>query len=163
VWKYLWSWALRRHPNKKVKWVRDKYFKNLDGDKWTFACFVEGRRKEAKLVKLYNIGKTPVIRHVKVKGDASPDNPELAKYWEERHNKSGKILWKKGSKYYLIGQAQNWKCPMCSEPLYGDEEIETHHIVPVAEGGSNDNRNLQHLHRACHKQVHSKSKRTRSK
>ena len=57
----------------------------------------------------------------------------------------------------------NWKCPVCNEPLYGDEKLETHHIVPVASGGSDDHRNLQHLHKACHKQVHSKSKRNRSK
>jgi 5-methylcytosine-specific restriction endonuclease McrA len=36
--------------------------------------------------------------------------------------------------------------------------IETHHIVPVAEGGLDDIENLMHLHKACHKQVHSKTK-----
>ncbi|MBD2431388.1 HNH endonuclease [Fischerella muscicola CCMEE 5323] len=36
--------------------------------------------------------------------------------------------------------------------------METHHIVPVAQGGSDDTENLQHLHAPCHKQVHSKSK-----
>ncbi|NES18996.1 MAG: HNH endonuclease [Symploca sp. SIO3E6] len=31
----------------------------------------------------------------------------------------------------------------------------THHIVPVAKGGTDDPENLIHLHKACHKQVHS--------
>jgi RNA-directed DNA polymerase len=38
------------------------------------------------------------------------------------------------------------------------EAIETHHIVPVKNGGSDDIENLIHLHSACHKQVHSQSK-----
>ncbi|WP_155967327.1 HNH endonuclease [Kamptonema formosum] len=35
--------------------------------------------------------------------------------------------------------------------------------LPVAEGGRHDTDSLQHLHKACHKQIHSKSKRNRSK
>jgi RNA-directed DNA polymerase len=163
VWQYLWNWALRRHPGRSKKWIKDKYFRRMNGNKWTFACSVKGRRGEAKTLELYNIAKTKIKRHVKVRGDASPDNPELSKYWEERHQKAGKTIWEKDSKYYLIGKHQNWNCPVCCEPLYGDEEIETHHIVPVAEGGSDDHQNLHHLHVACHKQVHSKSKQNRSK
>ncbi|NEO55838.1 MAG: HNH endonuclease [Okeania sp. SIO3B5] len=46
---------------------------------------------------------------------------------------------------------------MCGDHLFNGELIETHHIVPVAEGGSDDPENLMHLHKACHKQVHSKT------
>ncbi|NJM58991.1 MAG: HNH endonuclease [Oscillatoriales cyanobacterium RU_3_3] len=41
--------------------------------------------------------------------------------------------------------------------------METHHLVPVAEGGTDDAENLQHLHIACHKQVHKIQVRTRLK
>jgi RNA-directed DNA polymerase len=68
------------------------------------------------------------------------------------------MYWAKGSKYELIAKKQNWKCPVCREHLFNGEEIETHHIVPVAEGGTDDKENLQHLHKACHKQAHTKSK-----
>ncbi|MGK7958333.1 MAG: HNH endonuclease [Crocosphaera sp.] len=57
----------------------------------------------------------------------------------------------------------SWKCPLCGEALLNGEEIDTHHIVPVAQGGLYDINNLQHLHKPCHKQVHSKSKITRLK
>ncbi|MCU0515817.1 MAG: HNH endonuclease [Oscillatoria sp. Prado101] len=33
----------------------------------------------------------------------------------------------------------------------------------MAQGGLNDISNLQHLHKPCHKQVHSKTKQNRSK
>ena len=151
-----------RHPNKNTKWVQKRYFQTLNGNKWSFACKGERRGKEA-LLALYHIGSTPIERHIKVKGEASPDDPSLREYWEKRHQKAGKSYWEKNSRNYKIAQSQSWKCPICGEPLFNGEEIETHHIVPVAEGGRNDTDNLQHLHKACHKQVHSKSKRNRSK
>lgn len=156
VWQYLWRWCKRRHPNKNTKWVRKRYFHTIKGNKWTFACISDQRGKE-KTINLYPIAYTSIERHIKVKGSASPDDPLLREYWEKRHQKLGKTYWEKNSKYYLVAQAQNWKCPICGEPLLNGEEIETHHILPVAQGGLDDVDNLQHLHRACHKQVHSKT------
>jgi RNA-directed DNA polymerase len=158
VWQYLWRWAKRRHPNKNTKWVRKRYFKTIKGNKWTFACTISDRRGKEKDLILYPIAYTPIERHIKVKGEASPDDSALKEYWEKRHQKFGKSYWEKNSRNYNIAQTQNWKCPICGEPLLNGEEIETHHIVPVAQGGLDDISNLQHLHIACHKQVHSKSK-----
>jgi 5-methylcytosine-specific restriction endonuclease McrA len=45
-----------------------------------------------------------------------------------------------------------------SQYFFNGEQIETHHIVPVAKGGLNDIENLMHLHTPCHKQVHTKTK-----
>jgi len=109
-------------------------------------------------LSLYPIAYTPIERHIKVKGEASPDDHSLKEYWEKRYQKSGKSHWAKGSNNYLIALNQTWKCPICGEALLNGEEIETHHIVPVAQGGLDHVNNLQHLHIACHKQVHSKSK-----
>jgi len=110
------------------------------------------------MLTLYPIAKTPIERHIKVKGNASPDDPSLKEYWEKRHQKNGKSYWEKGTKYYEVAKIQNWKCPICGEPLLNGEKIETHHILPVAKGGLDDVDNLQHLHSSCHKQVHSKPK-----
>lgn len=158
IWQYLWRWAKRRHPNKNTKWVRKRYFKTIKGNKWMFACTISDRRGREKELVLYPIAYTPIERHIKVKGEASPDDPSLKEYWEKRHQKFGKSYWEKNSRNYKIAQTQNWKCPICGEPLFNGEEIDTHHIVPVAQGGLDDTNNLQHLHSSCHKQVHSKSK-----
>jgi RNA-directed DNA polymerase len=158
IWQYLWRWAKRRHPNKNTKWVRKRYFKTIKGNKWTFACTISDRRGIEKELVLYPIAYTPIERHIKVKGEASPDDSSLNDYWEKRYQKFGKSYWEKNSRNYKIAQTQNWKCPICDEPLFNGEEINTHHIVPVAQGGLDDTSNLQHLHVACHKQVHSKSK-----
>ena len=158
VHKYLWYWASRRHPNQSKKWVQNRYYGRYQGDKWTFMCQGTGRKGEEKLYILYNISSTPIIRHIKVKGQSSPDDPSLQDYWQKRHLKFGKIYWAKGSKYEQIAKQQKWKCPICGDSLFNGEKMETHHIKPVNKGGSNDKENLIHLHSACHKQVHSKSK-----
>ncbi|NJQ97017.1 MAG: group II intron reverse transcriptase/maturase [Hydrococcus sp. CSU_1_8] len=155
VWQYLWRWAKRNHPNKNKRWIKDRYFKTINGNQWTFACTTTNRKKDKELI-LYSIAKTPIERHIKVKGDASPDNPTLKEYWQKRHQKYGMRYWERNTRNYKIAQNQNWICPVCGEPLFNGEEIETHHIVPVAEGGLDDLENLQHLHKACHKQEHSR-------
>jgi RNA-directed DNA polymerase len=94
------------------------------------------------------------VRHIKVKGDASPDDPSLKEYWDKRQQKLGKTHFDKNTKLFTIAENQGWKCPECGEPLFNGEEIETPHIAVVAEGGMDDTENLQHLHKACHKQVH---------
>jgi RNA-directed DNA polymerase len=161
VWQYLWRWAKRRHPNKNTTWVRKAYFKIINGNKWTFACTIsEHRGMVDRIYSLYPIAYTPIERHVKVRGEASPDDPSLKEYWNKRNQKLGKSYYAKGSKNYLIAQNQKWRCLICGEPLLNGEEIETHHIVPVSEGGLHDISNLQHLHTPCHKQVHTKSKST---
>jgi RNA-directed DNA polymerase len=158
VWQYLWRWAKRRHPNKNTKWVQKRYFKTINGNKWTFATTTSDRRGKEKDLILYPIAYTPIERHIKVKGESSPDDPSLKEYWEKRHQKYGKSYWEHNSRNYKIAHNQNWNCPICGKPLFNEEEIETHHIVPVAQGGLDDLENLQHLHKACHKQEHSKSK-----
>lgn len=154
VWQYLWRWAKRRHPNKNKKWIRKRYFKTIKGNRWTFACTTSDRQGKDKEVILYQIASTPIERHIKVKGDASPDDPSLKEYWYKRHRKLGKTRFDKGSKLYKIAENQDWKCSKCGEPLCNGEEIEIHHIVPVVEGGTDDVENLQHIHKPCHKQVH---------
>ena len=163
LWQYLWRWAKRRHPNKNTKWVRKRYFKTIKGVKWVFACTTSDRGVKDKELILYQIASTSIVRHIKVKGDASPDDPSLKEYWEKRHQKLGKTRFDKGTKLYTIAENQNWKCPECGEPLLNGEEIETHHIVPVAEGGTDDVENLQHLHKPCDKQVHKTQVKSRLK
>jgi RNA-directed DNA polymerase len=163
IWRYLWRWAKRRHPNKSKRWVRKRYFKTTKGNQWVFACTTSDRRGKDKELALYQIAYTPIERHIKVKGDASPDDPSLKEYWNKRHQKLGKTRFDKGTKLYTIAENQGWKCPECGEPLFDGEEIETHHIMPVAEGGTDDVENLQHLHVPCHKQVHKTQVKSRLK
>jgi len=118
VWQYLWQWCKRRHPEKGKRWVRERYFCTIKGNRWTFACNNCDRRGKNKLISLYPIASTAIERHIKVKGAASPDDPTLKDYWEKRHQKHGKTYWEKNSKYDLVAQAQNWKCRVCGESIF---------------------------------------------
>ncbi|MBA2750254.1 MAG: group II intron reverse transcriptase/maturase [Tatlockia sp.] len=163
IWQYLWRWAKRRHPKKNTKWVRKRYFKTIKGNRWTFATSISDRRGKEKDLILYPIAYTPIERHIKVKGESSPDDSTLREYWEKRQKKQGKSYWEKNSPNYRVAESQNWQCLVCNEPLLNGEKIETHHIIPVAQGGLDDLSNLQHLHNACHKQVHKIQVKTRLK
>ena len=118
----------------------------------------KGRKEKLKPLYLYNIAKTPIVRHTKIKGTSSPFDAELDNYWEKRNTKAGKTYWAKGSKYEQVAKNQNYKCPIRGQFLINGEDVETHHIEPVKDGGTDDTVNLIHLHAACHKQVHSKTK-----
>lgn len=158
VWEYLWKWCKRRHPKKRLRWVKDKYFHTIEEIDWTFCCMTKDRRGNPRIFNLYNIEKTPIVRHTKIKGTNSPFDAEEANYWEKRNARMGKTKWAKGSKYDQVATNQNYKCPNCGLSLFNGESIETHHIALVKDGGSDDIENLIHLHTACHKQEHSKTK-----
>ncbi|MEB3829754.1 hypothetical protein LKK83_19990, partial [Phormidium sp. CCY1219] len=71
----------RRHPNKTGKWVAKKYWQAIGNRQWTFAT-----RAESNPIKLQLHAETPIVRHVKVKGEASPYDGNL-KYWSTRMGK----------------------------------------------------------------------------
>lgn len=53
-------------------------------------------------------------------------------------------------------EKQNGICPGCDSPMdpnLGDN-LDLHHIVPKAEGGSSSSRNLVLLHEHCHYVTH---------
>lgn len=81
LWKMLWKWCLRRHPKKRRDWVRKKYFGLHNNVSWTFQA-----QSGDKSIHLYNVAYVPIERHVKVKLDASPDDPKLHEYWTNRRN-----------------------------------------------------------------------------
>ncbi len=154
VYKMLWTWALRRHPTKGKNWVKNRYFRTLKGRQWIFATDVKDRRGNKKTVSLAKVADIPIIRHVKVKGTSSPDDPTLTKYWEQRQISAGKSRWDKGSKYYNVAENQKWKCPVCGENLFNGEKLHIHHITKVDDGGTDEETNLVHIHKTCHKHIH---------
>ena len=158
IWQMLWKWSLRRHPNKGKKWVASRYFRTINGTKWNFAQPVKSRQGKDTIITLPKLAYIPIVRHVKVKGTASPDDPSLAKYWQNRQTKYGKSYWAKGSKLYQVALNQNWKCPVCGEHLFNGEKLHTHHIIRVKDGGTDKAENLIHQHVACHRHEHTNKK-----
>ena len=154
LWRAIWRWCCRRHPNKRKSWIVRKYYRAYKGRTWTFATTVADRAGNGKLLTLVRLADIPIQRHVKVKGTASPDDPMLQDYWQHRQTRYGKTYWAKGSKYYKVAQSQNWRCPVCHDALFNGEALHTHHRQQVKDGGTEIEENLIHLHQACHHYLH---------
>jgi RNA-directed DNA polymerase len=86
VWKALWRWAVRRHPNKGKRWVKKRYFRTIGPRHWVFACengqndLIDG----PELMKLVNLQDIKIRRHVKVKAEANPYDPQWKSYFAAR-------------------------------------------------------------------------------
>jgi RNA-directed DNA polymerase len=87
VWKALWIWCLRRHPQRGQHWVKRRYFRSSKMRDWVFFAKTRNARGEMIESTLFNIQAVPITRHVKVRGNASPDNPSLREYWSQRRKR----------------------------------------------------------------------------
>ena len=154
IFQALWRWARRRHPNKAKQWIKERYFKSINGKNWVFYGTIatkDGLVENRLLHPAY----VPIKRHVKIKGEANPYDPAWEEYFEKRlgvkmvHNLKGKrqlsALWKE----------QNGLCPICQQKITKLTGWHNHHLVWRVNGGKDvaDNRVL--LHPNCHRQVHS--------
>jgi RNA-directed DNA polymerase len=148
-WQMLWTGAKRRHPNKSRKWVKARYFRN-DGY-WTFW---EGK---AELVKP---DAPPITRFTKVTGRNSPYDPALRQYWTERKKQQvGRETSEKQRR--ILHQKQGYRCALCHIPFIAGENIETDHLIPTSQGGTDDINNKRLVHPWCHRQRHQRDGRQR--
>jgi len=81
--KALFSWARKKHPNKSGRWVKQKYFTNPKGE-WNFCAPVTTSLGETRVIELYRLVKTVILRHVKVRAEAHPYHPDHQEYFERR-------------------------------------------------------------------------------
>jgi RNA-directed DNA polymerase len=81
IWRMTWNWAKRRHPQKSLKWIKDRYFAHRDGRDWVFT---DGS------VTLFRMASIPIRRHVKIRGEANPYDPDWAAYFRRRYVRQGK-------------------------------------------------------------------------
>ena len=148
VWQKLWRWCCRRHPNKGVRWIKDRYFHKVKNRNWVFAVKVKNGDKDS-LLELYHVPSTKIIRHVKVKAEANPFDMTWNRFFEERNlSKIERDQGLHGMKRKLW-QAQEGRCTACGEPLKM-ENYEMDHIIPRAFGGKTILSNLQLLCPDCH-------------
>lgn len=140
-------WARYRHPNKPWYWLKQRYWGKLyatRNDQWVFG----DKRTTMALLKFNWF---PIERHVLVRGTASPDDGQLTAYWQARQQAKAKDL---PGKHQRIARQQNYRCPLCRESLFNEEEIHVHHKEPRSNGGTNRYNNLVLVHLYCHQQIH---------
>jgi len=153
IFQSLWRWAVRRHPNKGKRWIKDKYFGQRGNRNWCFFGTQEDDGQPRKLW-LYYAFQTPIRRHVKVKSEANPYDPVWETYFERREEVRMLATLRGQSFLRYLWQEQQGICPVCGQKITLLSGWRTHYLTPRVEGGSHgvDNRVL--LHPACHGLVH---------
>ncbi len=154
IFKSLWAWAKRRHPNKSAEWVKRKYFKTVGGQHWVFFGRAKKSKGKTQEVWLHAVAQTPIERHIKIKADINPYDPQWEQYVEWRLGvKMASQLRGKRTLLYLW-QEQDGLCPICCQPLSELTEWHAHHIVWRVHSGGDKAENRVLLHPNCHRQVH---------
>jgi RNA-directed DNA polymerase len=133
------QWAHYRHPCKTKGWRFRRYWKwqatrmNFSDGKNTLICYAD----------------TPIVRHVKVRGDKSPYDGDWL-YWSERLGRNPT----KPKRVTRLLKRQKGRCTYCGLRFVAEDTMEVHH----QDGNRNNNRytNLALFHAHCHDQTHGK-------
>ena len=149
IFKSLWQWGTRRHPNKSAHWVRKVYFRTLRNDNWVFHGDADGVDR-----RLIRAARVPIERHSKVKGAANSFDPQWEEYFEHRLDvKMVKTL--RGRRQLLrLWKERNGICPVCSQKITELTGWHNHHLEWRVKGGTDKDENRVLLHPTCHSKVH---------
>ena len=159
IWKQLWQWACRRHPNKPRKWIKDKYFMSEGLRNWVFGSTVKTEDGSVKKVALVKASDTPIRRHTKIKGAANPFDPAWEEYFENRFGLKMKDSPRGKNQLLILWYMQEGLCPNCHEKITKETGWKIHYIQRKTDGGKGNVLNLMLLHPKCHRQMHSRDKK----
>ncbi len=87
IWQSLWKWAKRRHPSKRVHWIKQKYFHRIGRWDWVFAV-KERCKGETHFTRLFNPALLPIVRHIKICKLANPFDTKWKDYFIRRNKTS---------------------------------------------------------------------------
>jgi len=128
------AWARKRGKGSINK---DKYWRTVQDRNWCFST--------ENGIELSNHAATPIKRHVKVKGNASPYNGDWI-YWGKRRGEYPETP----TKVAKLLKEQKGICSHCGLYFTSTDIVEVDHITPKSLGGKDEYKNLQLLHRHCH-------------
>jgi RNA-directed DNA polymerase len=88
IFKALWQWAKRRHPNKGKRWIKDKYFKTVGHRRWVFTGTIPEKDGSHQTIRLVYAASLPIQRHTKIIGKANPYDSQWTAYFLSRQQKT---------------------------------------------------------------------------
>jgi RNA-directed DNA polymerase len=88
IYNALRRWAVRRHANKSRDWMVRKYFnkQGIYAPNSNFFGYVKLGDQKAE-VSLERVSSIPIKRHVKIRANANPDDPQFQEYFLKRGEK----------------------------------------------------------------------------
>jgi len=90
LFRSLWRWVRLRHPSKRSRWLKAKYFPRVAGRDWTFIAKVPTRQGVlfpelgSSMLTLLRASTVTIRRHVKVRAEANPFDPRYHDYFRRR-------------------------------------------------------------------------------
>ena len=150
----LWQWARRRHPEKSLGWLKQKYFERQGQDNWRFfgkSCDADGILHTVRLLPASHI---PIRRHIKVKGEANPYDPAYETYFEKREGDHMADTFRGTRTLRFLWYLQRGLCPVCNMNITRTTGWRLHHRLSRVKGGSTSADNRVLLHPECHDRVH---------
>jgi RNA-directed DNA polymerase len=128
------AWARTRGKGNINK---NKYWRTVGGKNWCFST--------ENGLELLTHSSTPIVRHTKVKGEASPFNGDWI-YWSKRRGEYPETP----TRVSKLIKKQKGICPHCGLYFTSTDMVEVDHIVPISLKGKDTYENLQLLHKHCH-------------
>jgi RNA-directed DNA polymerase len=149
------KWSLRKYSGKDSggkRTIFKKTFKRIGGVKWRFVSMTKEGKVEEILIQL---SKIPIKRHFIQRDGLNPfkqEDREIIQRNAVRRARSKVINYRLRD----VAKKTNFLCPVCGGILDVGNKAETlhiHHIVPRAQGGSDNTSNLLAIHDYCHMQI----------
>ncbi len=84
IFKTTMGWIKRRHPEKGALWRCKKYFRSQSLQHWIFSATIRDEEGNVSFVDLLKAAKTPIRRHVKIRAEATPYDPQFKEYFLKR-------------------------------------------------------------------------------
>lgn len=153
IWRTLWQWCKRRHPQKGSRWIKNRYFHTVGGRNWMFAE-KGGQADNRHPLCLRRSSDTEIKRHTVMKLDACIFDPEWEMYFEGRFSLKLQNSLKGRKKLLNVLLNQKGKCPVCYEVITPDTGWSIHHLIRRVDGGNDRSTNLVMVHPDCHREIH---------
>ena len=159
LWQRTLHWAKRRHSQKSMTWITEKYYARQGNTRILRFTDKEAKSTLGTMSKVFS-----KKRFVKVKNGMRVYNADHAEYWNKReYLNTQKRLYAKQSR--VLFEKQNGLCLYCksqiTEANVVNYETHVHHMLPRAFGGTERYSNLRLLHNDCHVDLHKRLSRKR--
>ena len=86
IYQTLKRWTLRRHSNKGSSWIVRKYFTSVGLNNWRFHAMIKDKKGNKTPFYLNRACENSIKRHIKIRSNAHPYNPEFSSYFKHRDN-----------------------------------------------------------------------------
>jgi RNA-directed DNA polymerase len=92
IYQTIRRWINRRHPAKTWKWKLKKYFRSHQLRNWIFFDKIKNKDGSTRNLDLFKASSIKIKRHIKIRGEANPFDPNFKEYFKMRNKRNERNL-----------------------------------------------------------------------